>query len=128
MRIQAAQLLAGVQLRFVADEDAAESEVNCAGCHAPCCRARHLNAVPLSLEEAQVLPHTFGVVRFVNGTTVENAALLARHPVTKECAFITPEGKCSIWAIRPKACRVYSCLTDENAEMERFVGQRFGNR
>ena len=80
---------------------------------APCCRAPHLNAVPLSVAEAQRLPHVFGATTLPGGTVrLENVALLARHPVTGECAFVLGGGRCSIWSLRPKACRAYTCATD----------------
>ena len=108
--VQIAKLLQGTELRFVSDEAAAESRDDCTGCSAPCCRAAALSAVPLSLAEAEKLPHTLGAVRLPGGTVeLTNVALLARHPVTGECVFVQPNGRCSIWNIRPKACRVYSC-------------------
>ena len=106
--VQIAILTQGTELRFLSEESAADAEVNCDGCLAPCCR--QMDAVPLSLDEAQRLPHTFGTTRLPGGTVdLTNIALLARHPVTRECVFVQGDGRCSIWPARPKACRVYDC-------------------
>lgn len=123
-----------LQRSYLEDESAPESTIDCTGCSAPCCRLRHVDAVPLSQLEAQRLPHHFGRIRLENGKEVENVALLERHPLTGDCIFLHDvegtdgrrEGHCSIWAKRPKTCRAYSCLTDQHPSMKEFVEERFG--
>lgn len=121
-----------VQFNYLSDEAEADSEVWCAGCSAPCCRARHLDAVPLSRGEASRLPHHFGSARLQNGRQVENVALLSRHPLTGACIFYVERpggaGGCSIYPVRPKACRVYDCRHDADPEMKAFARERFGTR
>ena len=122
MNVQTARVLKDFELRFLEDDKAAESPVNCAGCIAPCCRGGY--RVPLSFEEAQRLPTVFGDFQ-LNGREYRNTAMLPRHPVTGDCAFVTADGKCSIWSVRPKVCRVYDCRKDSDPQMKAFAAERF---
>ena len=122
MKVQVARVMKDFEFRFLSDEDAQESIVNCAGCSAPCCRGGYL--VPLSFEETQVLPAVYRDFT-LNGHEYKNTAVLPRNPVTGDCVFVTADGKCGIWNVRPKTCRVYDCRKDSNAEMKAFVAERF---
>lgn len=123
MNVQTAKVLKDFEMRFLEDKDAVEASVDCQGCSAPCCRLRHVDAIPLSFEESQRLPAVFRDIQ-IHGKTVSNVATLPRHPVTGECVFVR-DGTCSIWNMRPKTCRVYDCRKDDDAVMVAFVAERF---
>lgn len=120
-----------VTIKFMRPEPAfSEEKLNCSGCHAPCCRKPN-GRIILSFEEAKRLPYTLD--RLENHTDLPNSgesgismvALLPRHPVTGECIFVTPDGKCSVWDLRPGACRAYSCLNDTDPAITSFARERF---
>ena len=104
------------------DAGVPDASVPCDNCPAPCCTTANWT-VFLTYTEAQRLPYTFARVKFPGGQEVEFAAVLPRHPITGACVFAV-DGRCTVWAIRPAACRTYDCRKDP--ALAAFAKVRFG--
>lgn len=123
MKLQRVQ---GQMTIAVADGPALDSDVNCAGCHAPCCTSDSY-FVFLTAEEMRRLPFQCVNVRTADGVEITAGVVLARHPITRDCVFLRRDGpaaSCTIYDLRPAACRAYDCRND--ARQDKLVQLRFG--
>ena len=78
-------------------------DVPCDGCTA-CCRSGKL--IPVEADEADTLAHLpADSLALMPG---ETGRLVLRHDASGRCTQLTPEG-CSVYAHRPRACRMYDC-------------------
>ena len=80
--------------------------VPCDGCTA-CCRSGKL--IPVEPDEADALAHIAAdCLVLLKGGPGEPARRVLRHDESGRCSQLTPEG-CSVYANRPRACRMYDC-------------------
>jgi Fe-S-cluster containining protein len=83
--------------------DAAPVDVPCDGCTA-CCRSGKV--IPVERDELDALAHI--PADSLMPMPGEPGRQVLRHDESGRCSQLTPEG-CSVYAHRPRACRMYDC-------------------
>jgi hypothetical protein len=78
-------------------------DVPCDGCTA-CCRSGKL--IPVEPDEADALAHIASDC--LPPMPGQPARRVLKHDQSGRCSQLTPEG-CSVYAHRPRACRMYDC-------------------
>lgn len=90
-----------------------ESEVPCAGCTACCTSSQFVHIGP---EETDTLAHIPGALLFP-APRMPHGHVLLGYDEQGHCPMLI-EGKCSIYAHRPRTCRTYDCRVFPAAGVE----------
>lgn len=94
-----------------------ESEVDCSGCAAPCCKGK---ATP-TLTLTELISGGFKAKITPLPEALKDKAPLADSAVMvnvkEKCPYLDEDNMCKIWDNRPQSCRAYDCRNDKRTEV-----------
>lgn len=97
---------------------------SCTACGQCCKRNGDSAYVYLRADEAAAIAHHLGmeIDRFKDEYLVFEDGWITLRPDLDQCAFLTTDGKCSVYEVRPKQCRTWP-FWEHNLREEVWKGQ-----